>query len=88
KRLATSLSSADKRAGIKPLQGHGIHIGCTLKYLLHNVPFDIVKIKGCWASNAFLVYLHCHAQTLALYIQASPTLHEGFLQYTMPSIHC
>ncbi|KAF9228760.1 hypothetical protein BS17DRAFT_792836 [Gyrodon lividus] len=52
--------------------GHGIHIGSTLKYLLHNIPFNVVKIKGCWASNAFLMYLHHHTQILAPYIQASP----------------
>ncbi|KIK94001.1 hypothetical protein PAXRUDRAFT_785178, partial [Paxillus rubicundulus Ve08.2h10] len=85
-KFTTSLSSAAKKAGIKPLQGHGIHIGSTLKYLLHNVPFDVIKIKGRWASDAFLVYLCHHAQILAPYIQASPPLHESFLQYTMPPI--
>ncbi|KAF8834533.1 hypothetical protein BDN67DRAFT_914799, partial [Paxillus ammoniavirescens] len=85
-KFTTSLSSAAKRAGIKPLQGHGIRIGSTLEYLLHNVPFNVVKIKGRWASNAFLVYLRHHAQILAPYIQASPPLHEGFLRYTMPPI--
>ncbi|KIK74212.1 hypothetical protein PAXRUDRAFT_20105 [Paxillus rubicundulus Ve08.2h10] len=71
-KFTTSLSSATKKAGIKPLQGHGVHIGSTLKYLLHNVPFDVIKIKGRWASDAFFVYLQCHAQILAPYIQASP----------------
>ncbi|KIK84530.1 hypothetical protein PAXRUDRAFT_152890, partial [Paxillus rubicundulus Ve08.2h10] len=86
-KFTTSLSSAAKKAGIKPLQGHGVHIGSTLKYLLRNVPFNVIKIKGCWASDAFLVYLRCHAQILAPYIQASPPLHESFLCYTMPPIH-
>ncbi|KIK90740.1 hypothetical protein PAXRUDRAFT_151282, partial [Paxillus rubicundulus Ve08.2h10] len=82
----SSLSSAAKRAGIKPLQGHDVRIGSTLEYLLRNVPFDVIKIKGHWVSDAFLVYLRCHAQILAPYIQASPPLHEGFLRYTMPPI--
>ncbi|KIK71769.1 hypothetical protein PAXRUDRAFT_22858 [Paxillus rubicundulus Ve08.2h10] len=56
-KFTTSLSSVAKKVGIKPLQGHGVHIGSILEYLLHNVPFDIIKIKGCWASNTFLVYL-------------------------------
>ncbi|KIK99867.1 hypothetical protein PAXRUDRAFT_131073 [Paxillus rubicundulus Ve08.2h10] len=86
-KFTTSLSSAAKKAGIKPLQGHGVHIGSTLKCLLHNVPFDVIKIKGQWASDAFLIYLCCHAQILAPYIQASPPLHESFLWYTMPPIH-
>ncbi|KAF9218347.1 hypothetical protein BS17DRAFT_721333, partial [Gyrodon lividus] len=71
---------------IKPLQGHGVCIGTTIKYLLHNVHLDAVKIKGHWASDTFLMYLCCHTQILAPYIQASPTLHKGFLQYTMPPI--
>ncbi|KIJ11359.1 hypothetical protein PAXINDRAFT_84667, partial [Paxillus involutus ATCC 200175] len=87
-KFTTSLSSTAKKAGIKPLQGHGIHISSTLEYLLRNVPFDIVKIKGWWASDAFLIYLRHHAQILAPYIQASPPLHESFLRYTMPPIRC
>ncbi|KIK78724.1 hypothetical protein PAXRUDRAFT_163214, partial [Paxillus rubicundulus Ve08.2h10] len=85
-KFTTSLSSAAKRAGIKPLQGHGVRIGSTLEYLLCNIPFDVIKIKGRWASDAFLVYLRRHAQILAPYIQASPPLHKGFLRYTMPPI--
>ncbi|KIK81161.1 hypothetical protein PAXRUDRAFT_15390 [Paxillus rubicundulus Ve08.2h10] len=33
-KFTASLSSAAKKAGIKPLQGHCIHIGSTLEYLL------------------------------------------------------
>ncbi|KAF8833232.1 hypothetical protein BDN67DRAFT_917395, partial [Paxillus ammoniavirescens] len=87
-KFTTSLSSAAKKAGIKPLQGHGVRIGSTLEYLLRNVPFDVVKIKGRWASDAFLIYLRRHAQILTPYIQASPPLHESFLRYTMPPIRC
>ncbi|KIJ06991.1 hypothetical protein PAXINDRAFT_91135, partial [Paxillus involutus ATCC 200175] len=85
-KFTASLSSTAKKAGIKPLQGHSVCIGSTLEYLLRNVPFDDVKIKGRWASDAFLIYLRCHAQILAPYIQASPPLHESFLRYTMPPI--
>ncbi|KIK76924.1 hypothetical protein PAXRUDRAFT_99168, partial [Paxillus rubicundulus Ve08.2h10] len=64
------LASALKMSGRPPMQGHNICIGSTLKYLLRNIPFDIVKVKGRWTSYAFLVYLHCHTQILSPYIHA------------------
>ncbi|KAI6025792.1 hypothetical protein F5J12DRAFT_903915 [Pisolithus orientalis] len=70
--------SALKTANLPPLKGHGICIGSTLEYLLRNVPFNIIKVKGHWASNAFLIYLCCHAQTLAPYMQSEPNLHNAF----------
>lgn len=73
-------------AGGSPFKGHSIRIGATLKYLLQNVPFNVVKVKGCWASNTFLLYLCKHAQILAPYIQATLALHTTFLQYTIPPI--
>jgi len=69
-----------------PQQGHSIRIGSTLEYLLRGVPFDVVKVKGRWASNAFLLYLRKHAQILAPYMQATPLLHESFVRYTMPPV--
>jgi hypothetical protein len=80
------LSSLTKAAGIQPLQGHGIRIGGMLEYLLRNVPFDVVKVKGRWASDAFIVYLRRHAQVLAPYMQDTPALHEEFLRYTLPPV--
>jgi hypothetical protein len=71
-------------AGIDPLQGHGIRIGSTLEYLLRGVPFDVMKVKGRWKSDAFISYLRKHAQILAPYMQAEPELHATFLRYTMP----
>ncbi|KIK77110.1 hypothetical protein PAXRUDRAFT_167783 [Paxillus rubicundulus Ve08.2h10] len=44
-------------------------------------------VKGCWASDAFLMYLRRHAQILAPFIQAQPLIHEAFLHYMMPPIH-
>ncbi|KIK76342.1 hypothetical protein PAXRUDRAFT_170218, partial [Paxillus rubicundulus Ve08.2h10] len=86
KKFLSVLANAATQAGTKPLQGHSIHIGSTIKYLLRNVPFDVIKVKGCWASDAFLVYLRQHAQILAPFIQAQPLVHEAFLHYTMPPI--
>lgn len=56
-KFLSTVSLAAKAAGIKPLSSHGIHIGSTLKYLLHNLPLGVVKTKGRWASDAFLIYL-------------------------------
>ncbi|KIK98422.1 hypothetical protein PAXRUDRAFT_134233, partial [Paxillus rubicundulus Ve08.2h10] len=61
-------------------------IGSTLEYLLRNVPFDVIKVKGRWASNAFLIYLRRHAQILTPYMQAQPSLHESFLRLTLPPV--
>ena len=85
-KFLSTLSLAIKAAGMKPLSGHGIRIGSTLEYLLCNVPFDVVKIKGHWASDAFLLYLRRHAQILAPYMQAVPELHDSFLRFTMPPV--
>ncbi|KAF8951390.1 DNA breaking-rejoining enzyme [Flammula alnicola] len=75
---------AAKEAGLEPRQGHGIRIGATLEYLLRGVPFDVMKTKGRWASDAFIGYLTKHAQILAPYMQAVPELHDSFIRLTMP----
>ena len=80
------LNIALKAAGSSPLQGHGIRIGSTLEYLLRNIPFEVVKVKGRWASDAFLLYLRRHAQILAPYMQAQPNLQESFLRLTLPPV--
>ena len=67
-----TLTTAAIAAGLDPCQGHGIRIGATLEYLLWGTPFNVMKVKGCWASNAFLTYLQKHAQILAPYMQANP----------------
>ena len=82
-----TLNAALKAQGRTPLQGHGIRIGSTLEYLLHNIPFNVVKVKGRWASDAFLLYLRRHAQILAPYMQAQPDLHTSLLCLTLLPIH-
>ncbi|KAG2745680.1 hypothetical protein P692DRAFT_201719808, partial [Suillus brevipes Sb2] len=77
------LSSATKGASHQPVHGHRIRIRSTLKYLLQNVSFKVIKVKGRWSSDAFLTYLRCHVQILAPYIQATPTLQEQFLSHTI-----
>ncbi|KAG2108730.1 uncharacterized protein F5147DRAFT_576659 [Suillus discolor] len=75
-----------KGACLGNLKGHGLHIGGTLEYLLHGVPFDVVKSMGRWSSEAFMSYLHKHALILAPYLQGSPAL-EPFIRYTMPPVY-
>lgn len=72
------MATAARSANLEPLQGHGIRIGATLEYLLRGVPFDVVKVKGRWASDAFLLYLTKHAQVLAPYMQANPQILDTF----------
>ncbi|KAH7907931.1 hypothetical protein BJ138DRAFT_1069615 [Hygrophoropsis aurantiaca] len=79
------LTQAARAASLDPLQGHGIRIGATLEYLLRGIPFDVVKSKGRWASDAFQLYLRKHAQIMAPYMQATPAVHDQFIRYTMPS---
>ncbi|OJA12043.1 hypothetical protein AZE42_13198 [Rhizopogon vesiculosus] len=78
---------AARAAGMDHLQGHGIRIGSTLEYLPHNVPFEVVKMKGRRSSDAFHSYLQKHAQIMALYTQAAPAPHEDFLRFAKPKTH-
>jgi hypothetical protein len=73
-------------ANLEKLQGHGIRIGSTLEYLLRGLPFNVVKVKGHWASDAFVTYLRQHAQILAPHMQAVPATQEAFICYTMSPV--
>jgi hypothetical protein len=73
-------------ANLEPLQSHCIRIGSTLEYLLWGVPFEVMKAKGHWARDSFQLYLHKHAIVVTPYIQATPTIHEDFIRYTMPRV--
>ncbi|KAJ6590322.1 hypothetical protein B0H10DRAFT_1830858, partial [Mycena sp. CBHHK59/15] len=78
------LKRAFKDAGIDLLMIHSIHIGSTVEYLLPGVPIDVMKVKGCWASDSFKCYLHKHTEIMAPYIQAQPELHQDVLHIMMP----
>ena len=73
-------------AGLEPLQGHSIRIRSTLEYLLRGVPFDVMKAKGRWAGDSFLLYLRKHAIVITPYIQVAPTVQDAFIRYTMPPV--
>jgi hypothetical protein len=85
-KMLECLSKAARSLNVDPLQGHGIRIGSTLEYLLRGVPFEVVKAKGRWASDSFLLYLRRHAQIMAPYMQAAPALHESVIRYSMPPV--
>lgn len=71
---------------MEKLPGHGIRVGATLEYLLRGIPFDVVKTKGRWKSEAFRSYLRKHAQILAPYMQAKPKPYDTFVRYAMPPV--
>jgi hypothetical protein len=80
------LSSAAQAVGLPKMHGHSIRIGSTLEYLLRGVPFDVMKTKGRWNSDAFQKYLRDHARVLAPYMQAAPPdIHDQFIRITIPS---
>ncbi|KAF8802917.1 hypothetical protein BYT27DRAFT_7073653, partial [Phlegmacium glaucopus] len=78
------LAAAAQHAGLEPLQGHSIHIGATLFYLLQGVPIEAVKVMGRWSSDTFLRYLRKHTQILTPFIQANPEAHKSFSQFIIP----
>lgn len=77
------LKSAALAVGVPAPAGHSFRIGGTLEYLLRGVPFESVKVMGRWKSDAFLVYLRRHTQTLAVFCQDRPGLQEQLIQLTL-----
>jgi hypothetical protein len=84
--LLTRVNQITKEGQLAKLSGHGIRVGSTLEYLLRGVPFDVVKAKGRWQSDAFKGYLRKHAQIMAPYMQANPEAFEHFVRYAMPPV--
>jgi hypothetical protein len=66
--LIKKLALAAHATSQDPLQGHKIHIGATLHYLMLGVPMEAMKVMGRWGSDAFLCYLCKHTQILTPYI--------------------
>jgi hypothetical protein len=80
------VAKAAKAGGLEKLPGHGIRVGSTLEYLLWGVPFNVVKAKGRWQSDAFRGYLRKHAQIMAPYMQAEPQAYDSFVRIAMPPV--
>ena len=73
---------------LSALPGHSICIGSTLEYLLRSLPFNIMKAKGRWSSDAFHQYLCDHTTILAPYMQsAPPDTNDHFICIAIPSVH-
>ena len=60
-------------------QASGLRIGSSLEYLLRGMTFDVMKAKGRWMGDSFLLHLRKHAVIIASYIQAVSTVHEAFV---------
>lgn len=80
------IKAACMSAGINYIPGHGFHVGRTLEYLLRGVPFDVVKAKGRWAGDAFLLYLCEHAQIMAPFMQENAERWVAFDSATVPPV--
>ena len=81
------MKAAATSARLSILPGHSIRIGSTLEYLLRGVPFDVMKAKGRWSSDAFHQYLRDHATILAPYMQAAPPdSNDHFIRIAIPSV--
>ena len=85
--FTSRISAIVKQCGLANLQGHSLRIGETLFYLLKGIPFDIVKVMGRWAGEAFTLYLRHHALVLAPFLQADKHLLDNFNQIAMPPMH-
>lgn len=84
--LTKRLEQAEKSGGFTVPPGHGFHIGGTLEYLLRKIPFDVMKAKGRWAGDSFLLYLRKHAEIMAPYMQDEAEVQTAFTQYAMPPV--
>lgn len=78
------LKTAAAAAGVELPAGHSIRIGSTTEYLLRGVPFDVMRAKGRWKSDAFLLYLRKHAEIMAPYIQANPDVFDALNRMILP----
>ena len=70
--LLTHINKIISEKQLKKLPAHGICIGFTLEYLLCSVPFDVIKAKDKWQSEAFKGCLRKHMQIMAPYMQKDP----------------
>jgi hypothetical protein len=75
-----------KQNNLADLKGHSLCIGGTLFYLLKGVPFDVVKVIGHWAGEAFTLYLRDHVLILALFLQANQQLFNNFMRVAVPPV--
>jgi hypothetical protein len=83
----TRIKAAAEAAGCPMMAGHAFRIGGTLHYLLRGVPFDVVKVIGRWASDAWQKYLREHAEILSPYLQnREDSMVEFTSRIAMPTV--
>lgn len=80
------ITAIAKHCDLTDLKGHSLHISGTFFYLLKGVPFDIVKVMGRWAGEAFTLYLCHHILVLTFFLQANQPVLEAFNHIAMPSV--
>ncbi|EJD35538.1 hypothetical protein AURDEDRAFT_28060, partial [Auricularia subglabra TFB-10046 SS5] len=73
------LKLAAAAARVPLVKGHSIRISSTTHYLLRGLSFEAMRVKGRWASDAFMLYLRRHAEIMAPYLQESPSVHSEIL---------
>ncbi|EJD44540.1 hypothetical protein AURDEDRAFT_65153 [Auricularia subglabra TFB-10046 SS5] len=78
----TRLGTAAAAAGVPAPRGHSVRVSSTTHYLLNGLSFEAMRIKGRWASNAFMLYLRRHAEIMAPYLQERPAVHLDILTRT------
>ncbi|KAF6749410.1 hypothetical protein DFP72DRAFT_818908 [Ephemerocybe angulata] len=81
----TRVNTALAAGSHSPIKGHCLRIGGVLEWLLRGLSFEVVKVMGRWASDAFIVYLRKRSAVLAPYIQASPVFVPFTQMIAMPT---
>lgn len=75
-----------KQCRLADITGHSLRIKETLHYLLKGIPFDVVKVMGLWARNAFTIYPREHALILTPFLQAMPEIFQSFSHIAIPPV--
>ena len=85
RKLTEQIKGITTEYDLPNFEGHGLLVGRMLKYLLRDIPVEVVQSMGRWKSDAFQRWLHKHAQVPAPYLQANPVLNLEYMQISMPS---
>ena len=67
-----------------PLTGYGL--GSMSSFLLRGVPFEAVKQKGRWKSEAFTLYLRNHAEIMVPHFAQHPDIQEQLTRISLPPV--
>ena len=84
--VTSRIAAIAKLCSLSNLKGHSLRIGGTLFYLLKGIPFDVVKVMGSWAGEAFTLYLRHHTLVLTPFLQEDRRALENFNRIAMPPV--